>query len=309
MSSSQSQTLLDLSNQLARAVERGAESIVAVHARPQLASTGVHWRDGFVVTTNGTVRRDQDIGVTLPNGKRIGATLQGRDPGTDLAVLRIAGGALPVATLGEAGALKPGHLALALARLDEAGPRAAFGTLSVVAGAWRPWGGGGGEIDLLLQSDINLYPGFGGGPLVDAAGQVLGINSGRLSRPYTTTLPVETVNRVLDQLASRGYVRRGYLGAAMQPVRLQQQLRSRLGLDRERGLLVHSVQSDSPSAGGGLLVGDVIIGIGGKPVVEPEDVLKVLNGDTVGRPLALELVRGGRLETVEVLIGERPPAR
>jgi S1-C subfamily serine protease len=153
---------------------------------------------------------------------------------------------------------------------------------------------------------VNLYPGFGGGPLVDAAGRVLGINSGRLSRPYTTTLPVETVNRIVDHLASRGYVRRGYLGAAMQPVRLQQQVRSRLAIESEGGLLVSTIQSDSPSAAGGLLVGDVIIAIGGKPVAEPEDVLKVLNGDTAGRTLALKLVRGGRLESVEVLIGERP---
>jgi S1-C subfamily serine protease len=304
MSRPPSQTLLDLSNQLAGAVAHGAESIAAVHARPQLASTGVHWRDGFVVTTNGTVRRDRDIAVTLPDGKRISATLQGRDPSTDLAVLRIAGGALPVAAFGDAQALKPGHLVFALARLDETGPRAAFGAVSVVAGPWRPWGGG--EIDRLLQSDVNLYPGFGGGPLVDAAGRVLGINSGRLSRPYTTTLPAETVNRVMDQLASHGYVRRGYLGAAMQPVRLQQQLRARLGIDREGGLLVSTIQTDGPSAAGGLLLGDVIIGIGGKPVAEPDDVLQVLNGDTAGRTLALELVRGGRLETVEVLIGERP---
>jgi S1-C subfamily serine protease len=141
---------------------------------------------------------------------------------------------------------------------------------------------------------------------VDAAGQVLGINSGRLSRPYTTTLPVETVNRVMDQLASHGYVRRGYLGAAMQPVRLQQQVRSRLAIESDGGLLVSTIQSESPSAAGGLLVGDVVIAIGGKPVAEPEDVLKVLNGDTAGRTLALKLVRGGRLEEVEVLIGERP---
>ncbi|MEZ0332367.1 MAG: S1C family serine protease, partial [Gemmatimonadales bacterium] len=178
MSQPQSQTLIDLSNQLAGAVERGAESIVAVHARPQLASTGVHWRDGLVVTTNGTVRRDRDITMTMPNGKRIEATLQGRDPSTDVAVLRIATGVLPVATLGDAGALRPGHLVLALARLDDTGPRAAFGAVSVVGGAWRPWGGG--EIDRLILSDVNLYPGFGGGPLVDPSGQVLGINSGRL---------------------------------------------------------------------------------------------------------------------------------
>lgn len=304
MSQPQSQTLIDLSNQLAGAVERGARSILAVHARPQLASTGVHWRDGLVVTTNGTVRRDRDITVTLPDGKRVEATLQGRDPSTDLAVLKVPAGALPVATLGDAGALRPGNLVLALARVDDTGPRAAFGAVSVVAGAWRPYGTG--EIDRLILSDLNLYPGFGGGPLVDSAGQVVGINSGRLSRPYTTTLPAETVTRVIGQLASRGYVRRGYLGATMQPVELQERLRSRLGLDRRGGLLVVTIEPDGPSAAGGLLVGDVIIGIGGKPVAEPDDVLRVLDGDTAGRTLPLELVRGGRLEQVEVLIGERP---
>ena len=304
MSQPQSQTLIDLSNQLAGAVERGAESIVAVHARPQLASTGVHWRDGLVVTTNGTVRRDRDITVTLPSGKRIEASLQGRDPSTDVAVLRVETGVLSVATLGDAGALRPGNLVLALARLDDTGARAAFGAVSVVGGAWRPWGGG--EIDRLILSDVNLYPGFGGGPLVDPSGQVLGINSGRLSRPYATTLPAETVNRVIEQLASRGYVRRGYLGATMQPVELQQQLRSRLGLDRGAALLVVSIEPDGPSAAGGLLVGDVIMAIAGRPVGEPEDVLKALDGDTVGRTLPLKLVRGGRLEQVEVLIGERP---
>ena len=203
-----------------------------------------------------------------------------------------------------AGALRPGNLVLALARLDDTGARAAFGAVSVVGGAWRPWGGA--EIDRLILSDVNLYPGFGGGPLVDPSGQVLGINSGRLSRPYATTLPAETVNRVIEQLASRGYVRRGYLGATMQPVELQQQLRSRLGLDRGGALLVVSIEPDGPSAAGGLLVGDVIMAIAGRPVGEPEDVLKALDGDTVGRTLPLELVRGGRLEQVEVLIGERP---
>jgi S1-C subfamily serine protease len=264
----------------------------------------VHWRNGLVVTTNGTVRRDRGIGVTLPNGQRIAAALRGRDPSTDLAVLEIARDALPLATFGDAGGLKPGQLVLALARLDETGPRAAFGAVSVVAGAWRPWGAG--EIDRLLQSDVSLYPGFGGGPLVDVSGRALGINSGRLSRPYTTTLPLETVDRVVNDLTSHGYVRRGYLGAGLQPVRLQPSRRERLGLAREGGLLVLTVQPDGPASVGGLLVGDVIIAIGGKPVGEPEDVLKVLNGDTAGRTLVLQLVRGGELDTVEVLIGERP---
>jgi S1-C subfamily serine protease len=304
--SAPSYSLLDLSDQLAQAVETAGASIVAVHGRPQLASTGIHWRDGLIVTTNGTVRRDQELAVTLPNGSRISASLQGRDPSTDLATLKIGTGLLPQAKLGDPGSLKPGHLVLALARLDESGPRAAFGALSLSGGPWRSWGGG--EVDRLLQSDLNLYPGFGGGPLVDGAGQVHGVNSGRLSRPFTTTLPVETVNRVIDQLASRGYVRRGYLGAGMQPVRLQSSLRERLQLDRDSGLLISTIQSGSPAAVGGLLVGDVIIAIDRRPVAVPEDVLKVLSGDTAGRTLALDLVRGGRRETVDVLIGERPRA-
>lgn len=297
-------SLLDLSNQLALAVETAAGGIVAVHGRPQLASTGIHWRDGLIVTTNGTVRRDEDLSVTLPSGNRVAAALQGRDPSTDLAVLTIEPGLFPTVKLGDPGALRPGHLVLALGRLDESGARAAFGTLSRTGGAWRAWGRG--EIDRLVQSDLTLYPGFGGGPLVDAAGQVHGVNSGRLSRPFTTTIPVETVNRIIDHLASRGYVRRGYLGAGMQSVLLQPQLRERLKLDREGGLLLSAIQGGSPAAVAGLLVGDVIIAIDRRPVTAPDDVLKILSGDTAGRSLSLDLVRGGKLETVDVLIGERP---
>src|SRR3989449_4735571 len=158
-----------LSEQLADAVATAGAALVAVHARPRLPSTGVHWKDGVVVTTEGTIRREDDIEVTLPDGRHIPATLAGRDRGTDLAVLRIASGSLPVATLGDPATLRPGHLVLALARLDEGGARAAFGAVSATGGKWRAWKGG--EIDRWLQSDLTIYPGFGGGPLVDSTGQ------------------------------------------------------------------------------------------------------------------------------------------
>src|SRR3989454_7514075 len=128
-----------LSEQLADAVPAAGAALVAVHARPRLPSTGVHWKDGVVVTTEGTIRREDDIAVTLPDGRHIPATLAGRDRGTDLAVLRIASGSLPVATLGDPATLRPGHLVLALARLDEGGPRAAFGAVSATGGKWRCW--------------------------------------------------------------------------------------------------------------------------------------------------------------------------
>lgn len=297
-----SNTLIALSDQLADAVAQAGASLVAVHARPRLPSTGVHWRDGVVVTTEATIRRDREIAVTLPDGARVSATLAGRDRGTDLAVLRIPEGRLSVASLGEPGRLQPGHLVLALARLDGSGPRAAFGAVAATGGRWRCWKGG--EIDRFLQSDVTLYPGFGGGPLVDASGRVQGINSGGLSRPLATTIPVETVNRVVAQLLERGYVSRGWIGAAMQPVRFDDATRKHL--NREGGLLLLSIEPDAPAAGAGLLVGDVIVAINGERVDHPEQLRDRLDGDVVGRALQLELARGGAIVARDVTIGERP---
>src|SRR5258708_4188221 len=279
-----------LSDELADAVAAAGASVVAVHARPRLPSTGVHWKDGVVVTTEGTVKQEEDITVSLPDGKRIPATFAGRDRGTDLAVLRIPPGSLGVAELGDPAVLRPGNLVLALGRLDEGGARAAFGAVSATGGKWRAWKGG--EIDRWLQSDLTIYPGFGGGPLVDSGGQIHGINSGALSRPLATTIPVATVNRVVAQLLERGYVPRGWIGAAMQPVRT----------DEGGGLLLVSIEKDGPAAKAGLLLGDVI-------VVSFDQLLDVLSGDSVGTKVSLDVVRAGKQRKIEVVIGERPRGR
>src|SRR4051794_19864868 len=298
-------SLAILSDQLADAAAAAAQSIVAVHARPRLPSTGIHWQDGVIVTTDGTVRREGDITVTLPDGRKLPATLVGRDRRTDLAVLRVAAGSLPTARLGDPASLKPGHLVLALARLGQGGPRVSFGAVSAIGGSWRSWKGG--EIDRLLQSCLTLYPGFGGGPLVDATGKIHGINSGGLSRAFATTIPVETVNRTVRQLLEKGYVARGWLGAAMQPVRFNPQAQQRLGIESDRGLVILSVEADGPAASAGLLVGDVIVKLGGRPIQDVEDLVDALGAnDVVGRTLQLDVVRGGELIKVGVLIGERP---
>ena len=272
---------------------------------PRVPSTGIHWQDGVVVTTDGTVRRDSDITVTLPDGRKLPATLAGRDRRTDLAVLRVDAGSLPTARLGDPASLKPGHLVLALARLGEGGPRVSFGAVSAIGGRWRCWKGG--ELDRLLQSNLTLYPGFGGGPLVDATGQIQGINSGGLSRAFATTIPVETVNRTVRQLLERGYVARGWLGAAMQPVRFNPAAQHRLGVESDSGLVILSVEPDGPAASAGLLVGDVIVKLGGRPIEHVEDLVDALGAaDVVGRTFKLDLVRGGELTQADVLIGERP---
>jgi S1-C subfamily serine protease len=298
-------SLAILSDQLADAAASAGESNVAVHARPRLPSTGIHWQDGVIVTTDGTVRRENDIAVTLADGRSVPAKLAGRDRRTDLAVLKIPVGSLPIARLGDPASLRPGHLVLALARLGEGAPRVSFGAVSATGGRWRSWKGG--EIDRLLQSNLTLYPGFGGGPLVDATGQIHGINSGGLSRAFATTIPVETVNRVVRQLLERGYVARGWLGLAMQPVRFNPAAQRRLKLEGDSGLVILSVEPDGPAASAGLLVGDVIVKLRGRPVEDVDDLADALwANDAVGRTLDLDLVRGGERVKADVLIGERP---
>lgn len=296
MTESRSQSAA-LSEQLADAVGSAGASLVAVHARPRLPSTGVHWTDGVVVTTEGTIKQEEGTTVTLPDGRRIPATLAGRDRSTDLAVLRIPTGSLAVAALGDPASLRPGNLVLALARLDDGGARAAFGAVSATGGKWRSWKGG--EIDRWLQSDLTIYPGFGGGPLVDPAGRVHGINSGALSRPFATTIPVETVNRVVTQLLERGYVPRGWIGAAMQPVQL----------DKRSGLLLVSIEPESPAAKAGLLLGDVLVRIDGKDLESFEQLLDTLGSDAVGKRVPLDVIRAGEPRPIDVVIGERPRRR
>ncbi|MCE2902496.1 MAG: S1C family serine protease [Gemmatimonadetes bacterium] len=299
-----SPTLAAVSEQLATTVEQAARSVVAVHARDRLASTGVHWRDGLIVTTAATVRRDTNISVTVPSGTRHGATLVGRDQACDVAVLRLEGDVrLPPAALGDPAHLRPGHLVLAVARLDDSGPRVAFGAVSSVSGAWRSWKGG--EYSRLLQSGLTLYPGFGGTPLVDAAGRVHGLNSGGLSRHFATTIPTPDVERLLSQLLATGYVPRGWLGVAMQAVRFPD-ADTRRAMGRDGGLLVVGLADGGPAARSGMLVGDILLAMDGGEVHEPGDVLDALERTAPGRTVAFTLLRGGTRVTQSVLVGERP---
>jgi S1-C subfamily serine protease len=297
-------TLIEISDQLADAVSSAAASVVAVHARPRLASTGVHWRDGVIVTTDGTVRRTDDLSVTLPNGQRVTATLAGRDPGTDLAALRIPTGLLPVATHAAAADLRPGNLVLAIARTGNDGPHATFGVVSNVGEAWRTWRGG--TLDRRVQSDVELPPGFGGGPLVTAHGAIAGINSGGMSKPLCITIPNTTIDRILDAVLNRGYVARGWLGASMQLVKFSDSATAKLGFDGRGGLVVLDVEHDSPAAHGGVMIGDVLVRIEDVRITKHDDVMVFLGSDRVGTTVELHVVRGGTVVVLPVTIGERP---
>lgn len=293
------QTLVSLSNDLASAVERAARAVVTVHARPRLPSTGIVWRSGLVVTAEHTVRLESDLRVTWTDGQSAPATLVARDPGTDLAVLRVAESGRPAAELGDSGALRTGHLALAVGY----GPRASWGVISATGGAWRTWRGG--DVDRLLRVDLVLYPGFSGGPLVDASGAVVGLVTSGLSRQLELAVPATTVSRVVDELVSRGRVSRGYLGVGLQPVALTEAFK-RLAPGAGLGLMVVSLEPEGPAARAGLLLGDVLIALEGTPLHDPGDVTAAIAGRPVGSNVRVSLIRGGSPLDVSVTVGERP---
>ena len=281
------ETMLSLSNDLAGAVERTAPALVTVHARRRLPSTGIHWRPGVIVTADHTVRTGEDITVTTPDGRALPAVLAGRDPGTDLAVLTVKDAGSATAALGDDAALKAGHLVLALGF----GPRVSWGVVEEVGPRWRSWRGG--EIERLVRLDLTLYPGFSGGPLVDASGSVVGLNTSGLARDARLAVPATTVTRVADQILKTGHVPRGYLGLGMQPVRLPEALRGRLGLTGETGLIVVTVEPDGPAAGAGVLLGDVLVALDGAPVGDLEDVQACLGSDRIGAVVPALLDPGG----------------
>ncbi|OWY66692.1 LuxR family transcriptional regulator [cyanobacterium TDX16] len=300
----ESNTLLALSNNLADAVERAGRAVVAVNARHRIPSTGVHWRNGIIVTAEHTVRRDEEIAVRLPDDRTVAATLIGRDSSTDLAVLKIPETQLPTAEIGDTSTLQVGNLVLAVARPSENGLSASWGVVSAkgVGVTQRDWCGK--QTEGLLKLDLSLYPGFSGSPLVDAKGSVVGINTVG-PRNMVLAIPVTTVNRVIDTLLEKGKIARGYLGLGMQPVLLPDNLKNALNLFSNGGVIVVNIESDGPADRAGVLIGDVLISLDGRSIADTGDVQAMLGSESVGKTLNAQVIRGGTLLTVPIAIGER----
>ena len=295
--------LESLSNDLAGAVDRAGQSVVAIHARRRIPASGVHWRPGIIVGAHHTIQRDEEITVSLADGSTVAATLAGRDPTTDLAVLKVDEAKTAVAMPAHDAAIRVGALVLAIGRPGTA-ITASLGVISAVGGEWRTWHGG--TIDRFVRLDLSIYDGFSGGPLVDAGGRVLGINTSGLSRGAALTVPVATVDRVVDQLVERGRVARGYLGLGLQAVRLPAALVERHALPNDIGLMVVSAEPGGPGDSAGVIIGDVIIAVDTTPVGDPAQLLAFLSGDRIGKPIALRLIRAGEPHEVTLTVGERP---
>ena len=296
------QVLKSLSNVLAATVETAGSGVVRVEARRRLPASGIVWSsDGVVITAHHVVEHDENITVETPGGVTVPATLVGRDPTTDLAVLRVEGGDLTSPTWAEPESLSVGHLVLGLGRPGQT-VQATLGIVSALGEGWRT--PAGGRIEPYLQTDLVMYPGFSGGPLVDVNGAVLGLNTSALLRGISLTVPTTTVRQVVETLLAHGRVRRGYLGVGAQPVRLPGALANQLG--QETGLLLVSVEPEGPSSDADLTLGDTIVALDGQPVRHMDELLALLGGDRVGASLPIRIVRGGQVQELTVIIGERP---
>jgi S1-C subfamily serine protease len=297
-----STALLELSNGFANVVERAGRSVISVNEGGRAGVSGTIWRDSLAVTAEHTIRDQQELTIELPGGGSSSATVIGRDPTTDIALLRLKDTVPAGADFLDTQQIRVGNFVLAVGRRGKEGLAASQGIIGALSGAWRTWRGG--RVDQWFRLDLVPFTGFSGGPLVDAEGKVIGINT---SGPHRSvmTIPAATVNRIVDQLLSKGRIARGFLGLALQPVKFPN-LPASSGGGVGRGLLVVMVEPGGPAEKGGMMIGDIVFAVGNKPLADTMGLQAALDPEEVGKTLKVRVLRGGQPQDLSVIVAERP---
>lgn len=296
--------LAGLSGELADIVQRAAPSVVRVEDGSRLTATGTVWSaDGVVVATSHGVERDEELAIELADGSRHAATLVGRDADTDVAVLQVAADAVGAAFVAvqpaDPAEVRVGHLVLAMGRPGRFGLQATIGIVSA-----RVESQSGGQPEYVLHTDAVLYPGFSGGPLVDANGRVIGIANRVFGRGAGVALGVPVVSHVVEALLAHGQVPRGYLGVGAQPVGLPEAQVQALQLGQSRGLLIVRVEDGSPAERGGLLLGDTLLAVEEARIEDVDDLRRRLRSLRAGQTVQLRILRAGEARTLPVELGK-----
>jgi S1-C subfamily serine protease len=298
---SDSNDIQPFSDALAAAVEGASASVVRIEGRHRgPSSSGIVWSaDGAIVTADHKIEREEGIEVGLPDGRKVPARLVGRDPGTDIALLRVEAADLkPVTWAGSD--LKVGHLVLALSRPGQT-VRASLGVIAALGDEWQTRSGG--KVDRYLATDVAHQRGFTGGLLIDVSGRGLGMNDAGLQRGQGIALPAATLKRVVESLLAHGGVKRGYLGVGAHPVRLPGPIAEQAG--HPVGLIVVAVQPGGPAEQGGVLLGDVLLSLDGHPLGDMGELQSLLGEERAGKEVALRISRAGEVREVRVTLGAR----
>ena len=289
-----SSVLLSLSTGLAALVRDVAPSLVSIQsARSRL--TGFSWRPGLIAAAENALPDDDEHSIVAHDGASTRARVVGRDPSTDVALLRIERTDLPRAQ-SAAGAPAAGALAI-VAGAREGAPAAALGVVSFVGPQWRSLRGG--LIDARVELDAALARSSEGGLALNASGQALGMAVFG-PRRRTLIIPMTTIDRVADVLATKGRIARGYLGLSLQPVKLDA---------GGAGAMATSVDPKGPGAAAGVRQGDIIVAWDGEPIRGVHQLVRALGPDSIGASVKLTLRRGGEPIETTLTISERPESQ
>jgi S1-C subfamily serine protease len=296
-------SLLALSGQLEHLAEAAAHAVVGMRLHGRVVASGLVWKPGIVVTASDALEADDDISVIAAGGQAVSAQVAGRDPTTDVAVLRLSDNLPEPPQLPTSDAARVGQMVLALGR-DEDGVVANLGMVSVARGAWQSMRGG--NIDSLIRLDMRLSRRSEGGLVIDGEGHMLGM---AVFGPRQTPLviPMSTIERVGAQLLADGRIRRGYLGVGLHGIRLDEGLAASLSLPDRRAIVVVSVDPNGPARTAGVHVGDVIVGFDGEPVSGVRGLFAQLTPESVGKSAELKMLRAGQIATARIAIGASPP--
>ncbi|HEY7208625.1 MAG TPA: S1C family serine protease [Bryobacteraceae bacterium] len=307
MSSAEINELSGFSRALTALVEKAAPGVVTVKSGAYRTSSGIKLRDNLIAIAGHTLRREERVAVQAADGSETQATVLGREAGLDLAVLKAEGLGGSVLEIAEPGSLQTGALALVVGLTSDVGATASLGILGAVGPGRKTWRGG--AVDQFLRLDVNLYPSQAGAAVVTAEGELIGMATPALSRHSNMAIPAATIDRIARELREQGRIRRGYLGIGVQPVSLPEGLRSTLPDVKNRGLILLSVEPDSPAEAAGLQLGDILVLFDGRGMSDIDDLHEALRGEAVGKTVSAVLLRGGKPFEAQLAVRERRSER
>jgi len=293
----------ELSEAMANAAEKAGKYTAMVDARRRMPASGIVFANDIILTAGHVIEREENINILLDDGNEATARLIGRDPGTDLAVLKLDSASAVPAKIAKSPA-RVGQFVLALGRPSANGIESSFGTVNKIGGPVRT--GRGGMLEQYIKTDVVSYPGFSGGPLINGEGELYGINtSGFGMGGEAITIPAEVAWKVAETLIKHGKIKRGFIGVRSQTVNLPLDSRSQLNRAQETGLLIVGIEEGSPAEKGGMMIGDILVGVAGVAVEHHDELFTRLSGDVVGKSTPMDILRGGKLQLVDVVVGER----
>jgi S1-C subfamily serine protease len=299
--SDQADLLAQFSDAVAARAAAATNAVVAIRLAHGRHITGLLWRSGIVVVSEQALPDKNDFELVAAGGAVIAASIAGRDPSTNIAILRPAE---PIASPSiAAGEARTGAIALAIGADGTGGASARLGIVNLAGPEWHS--SRGGLIDRRIVLDVRLARREEGGPVFDAAGACLGMSTFG-PRGQVIVIPAATIERVVPMLLRDGRIARGWLGVALQAVAVPDLLRETA--DQSSGLMVMSVVEDGPAAQAGIVAGDIILSVDGTSAHRFRKIAKLFGADSIGRKADVRLIRSGAVITVQTTIAERRAA-